>query len=52
MKVFNRLPFSIQNFLMTRNNLDLLQKRFLLTNSFYTLDGYFNWKFSKDFGSV
>jgi hypothetical protein len=52
MKVFNYLLSKIQNFSHDTKQFKLALKSFILTNLFYTLDQYFNWKFSKDFGSV
>jgi hypothetical protein len=49
-KIFNYLPFSIKDLSDTEKQFRPALKRFLLTNSFYSLDEYFNWNSTKDLG--
>ena len=51
-KVFNKLPSSIKNLSHEEQQFRLPLKRFLLMNSFYTLDECFNWKLPKDLDSL
>jgi hypothetical protein len=46
-KVFNHLPSSIKNMSNEEKEFKIASVRFLLMNSFYTLDEYFNWKLPK-----
>jgi len=50
-KIINHLPSNIENWSREEKQFRLVLKRFLLSNSFYTLDEYFNSKLSKDLGS-
>jgi hypothetical protein len=51
-EVFNHLPPSIKNLSREEIQLRLDLKWFLLINTFYTLDEYFNWKLSTELGSL
>jgi len=51
-KVFNRLLTSIKNTSHDINQFRSVLKIFLLTNSFYLLEEYFDWNSNKDLGSV
>jgi hypothetical protein len=47
-KIFNHLPFSIKDLSHKEKQFTPALKGFLLTNSFYSLDEYFNWNSTKD----
>jgi hypothetical protein len=49
-KIFNHLPISINDLSHKEKQFRPALKRFLLTNSFYSLDEYFNWNSTKDLG--
>ena len=51
-KIVNHLPSSSENLSCEEKQFRLALKMFLLSNSFYTLDEYFNSKVSKDLGSL
>jgi hypothetical protein len=42
MKIFDHLPTTIKNLTSDRNKLQIALKKFLLNNSFYSLEEYFN----------
>jgi hypothetical protein len=49
-KIFNHLPFNIQDLSHKEKQFRPALKRILLTNSFYSLDEYFNWNLTKNLG--
>ena len=51
-KVFSHLPCSIKSFCNEEKQFRLASKRFLLMNSLYVLDEYFNGKLPKDIDSL
>jgi hypothetical protein len=51
-KVFNHLPFTVKDLYHKEKQFRPALKRFLLTNSFYSLDEYFNWNLTKDLGPL
>jgi hypothetical protein len=48
-KVYNHLPVNIKQLSNNNSKFKMALKRFLLTNSFYTLEEYYNW--NKNLGS-
>jgi len=50
-KIFNHLPQNIKNLSWNVKKFKLVQKRFLLMGSFYTLDEYFDWISRSDLDS-
>jgi hypothetical protein len=51
-KVFNHLPTSIKKTSHDINQFRSVLKRFLLINSFYSLEEYFAWNSNRDLGLV
>jgi len=51
-KVFNHLPTSIKNTSQDTNQFRSVLKSFLLINSLYSLEEYFDWNSNRDLGSV
>jgi hypothetical protein len=49
-KIFNHLPFSIKDLSHKEKQFRPALIRFVLTNSFYSLNDYFNWNLTKDLG--
>jgi hypothetical protein len=49
-KVLNYLPFSIKDLSHKEKQFRPALRRFLLTNSLYSLDKYFNWNLTKYLG--
>ena len=43
-KIYNHLPLHLKQLSYDINKFKSALKRFLLTNSFYTLDEYYSWK--------
>ena len=43
-RIYNHLPLHLKQLSYDINNFNSALKRFLLTNSFYTLDEYYSWK--------
>jgi hypothetical protein len=50
-KVFNSLPSSIRNLAHDVKHFKIVLKRFLLLNSFYSLEEYFDCKFDSNFNN-
>jgi hypothetical protein len=50
-KVFNSLPSSIRNLAHDAKHFKIVLERFLLLNSFYSSEGYFDCKFDSNFNN-
>jgi len=51
-EVYNHLPTSIKNTSHNINQFRFVLKSFLLLNSFYSFEEYFDWDSNRDLGSV